>query len=132
MNFSSCGQLETADEWIKEGRRLISLMPRMAPQTIYSAIADEVADSASLTNEQLPLPTLPDRKRTVPVSQVQQNVPESIKSQQFRTPDAFKNEESKKRKLSFGVENSSLAQHLIGPNKISRIQQIYRYVVIKT
>ncbi|KAF2895391.1 hypothetical protein ILUMI_10786 [Ignelater luminosus] len=107
--YFTCGQLETADEWIKE--------------------ADEVAESASLSNEQLPVPALPDRKRAAPVSQVQQNVPESIKSQQFRIPDAFKNEESKKRKLSFGVENSTLAQHLIGPSKISRIQQIYRQKV---
>ncbi|XP_031344644.1 BRCA2-interacting transcriptional repressor EMSY isoform X1 [Photinus pyralis] len=126
--YFSCGQVETSDEWIKEGRRLISLMPRVAPQTIYSAIADEVADNASANNEQLSHPTQSERKRGSTSSQAQSNnVPESSRAQVFRTGDGFKNEDSKKRKLAFGVEHSSLAQ--LGPSKISKIQQIYRQKV---
>ncbi|XP_031344645.1 BRCA2-interacting transcriptional repressor EMSY isoform X2 [Photinus pyralis] len=108
--YFSCGQVETSDEWIKE------------------AIADEVADNASANNEQLSHPTQSERKRGSTSSQAQSNnVPESSRAQVFRTGDGFKNEDSKKRKLAFGVEHSSLAQ--LGPSKISKIQQIYRQKV---
>ncbi|KAF5294156.1 hypothetical protein FQR65_LT10867 [Abscondita terminalis] len=130
--YFSCGQLETSDEWIKEGRRLISLMPRVAPQTIYSAIADEVADAASINNEQLPFPAQTECKRTPTTSQVQSSTSESSRPQSFRLPETFKNEDTKKRKIPFGVESSTLAQHLIGPSKVSRIQQIYRQKVKAT
>ncbi|KAK4879938.1 hypothetical protein RN001_008084 [Aquatica leii] len=130
--YFSCGQLETSDEWIKEGRRLISLMPRVAPQTIYSAIADEVADAASINNEQLPFPAQTECKRTPSTSQVQLSTSESSRPQPFRLPETFKSEDTKKRKMPFGVESSSLVQHLIGPSKVSRIQQIYRQKVKAT
>lgn len=118
--------METADDWIKEGRRLISLMPRVAPQTLYSAIADEVANAANISNDQLPLPAHTDRKRSTAAVSIQSTVSESIKSTQFKVPELFKPEENRKRKLPFGVENSTLAQHLIGPSKVSSVQQIYR------
>lgn len=125
--YFSCGQLETSDEWIKEGRRLISLMPRVPPQTIYSSTADEVADSANISNEQLPLPANTERKRPAMLQALYTS--ETTKSQQFKVPDVYKVEENKKRKLTFGVENSSLAQHLTASSTISRIQQLYRQKV---
>lgn len=115
----------TNDEWLQEGRRLIPLMPRIAPQTAYSAIADEVADSTSKTNKQLPLPSNTERKRQSPILP-QTSSTESQNKLLFRVPDFPKTEECKKRKFSMGVENSSLAQHLMCPPKVSRIQQIYR------
>lgn len=101
-------------------------MPRVAPQTAFSAIADEIADSASKINRQLPTPSSTERKRFPPVSVEQQNVGIEGNKSVFRIPDLPKNEECKKRKLPGGVESSSLAQHLIGSPKISRIQQLYR------
>ncbi|KAF5303193.1 hypothetical protein FQA39_LY10106 [Lamprigera yunnana] len=124
--FFSCGQLETSDEWIKEGRRLISLMPRVAPQTIYSALADEIADAASVNNEQLPFPAQMECKRTSTTTQAP-NTPESSRTQQFRPPETSKSEDPKKRKIPFGID-ASLSQ-LIAPAKVSRIQQIYRQKV---
>lgn len=100
-------------------------MPRVAPQTAYSAIADEVADATSKTNKQLPLPSNTERKRQSPISS-QPNSAETTNKLLFRIPEFPKAEESKKRKFPLGVENSSLAQHLMCPPKISRIQQIYR------
>lgn len=119
------GQRTTCDEWAIEGRRLCPLMPRIAPQTAFSAIADEVADSTSKINKQLPSPSSTERKRP-PVSVAQCVMPENAGKAVFRVPEPPKGEESKKRKLPVGVENSSLAQHLMGSPKMSRIQQIYR------
>lgn len=104
---------------------MIPLMPRIAPQTVYSAIADEIADSTSKSNKQLPLPSNTERKRQSPVAP-QTSSTESQNKLLFRVPDFPKNEESKKRKFSMGVENNSLAQHLLCSPKVSRIQQIYR------
>lgn len=100
-------------------------MPRIAPQTAYSAIADEVADATNKNNKQLPLPSSTERKRQSPtVSQTTSS--ESQNKFLFRVPDYTKAEECKKRKFTTGVENSSLAQHLMCPPKVSRVQQIYR------
>lgn len=99
-------------------------MPRVPPQTIYSSTADEVADSANISNEQLPLPANTERKRPAMLQALYTS--ETTKSQQFKVPDVYKVEENKKRKLTFGVENSSLAQHLTASSTISRIQQLYR------
>lgn len=126
---SICGQRSTSEEWSQEGRRLIPLMPRIAPQTAYSAIADEVADSTNKSNKQLPLPSSTERKRSIPVSA--QSAIDLGGKPLFRVPEPPKIDEIKKKKFSLGVENSSLAQHLMGPPKISRIQQIYRFVFFK-
>ncbi|KAL3281486.1 hypothetical protein HHI36_004693 [Cryptolaemus montrouzieri] len=96
-------------------------MPRTTPQTAYLAIADEVAEGADQNNKLLPLPASTERKHSaVPLNQ--NILGECNKPNSFRIPDVPKHEESKKRKFS----ESSLAQHLLGPSKISKIQQIYR------
>lgn len=110
------------DEWAQEGRRLIPLMPRTTPQTAYSIIADDVADSASASNKQLPPPAMTERKR----SQVQQTVSmtESGKTVGYRLPEVGKMEDCKKRKMSFCPDSTGV--YPMGPPKMSRIQQIYR------
>lgn len=123
--YSVSGQKITSDEWTQEGRRLIPLMPRVAPQTAYSAIADEIADTASKNNKLLPNPSNTERKRPASLS-TQSGITEINKPISFRMPDPPKPDDAKKRKLSLPVESSSLAQHLMGPPKMSKIQQIYR------
>ncbi|GJQ70633.1 hypothetical protein Trydic_g23023 [Trypoxylus dichotomus] len=118
------GQKVTSDEWTQEGRRLIPLMPRVAPQTAYSAIADEVADSASKNNKLLPNPSNTERKR--PTSMCNTVGMSDNKPISFRMPELPKLDDTKKRKLSIPIESSNLAQHLMGPPKMSKIQQIYR------
>lgn len=124
--YSISGQNGYLDDWAQEGRRAVPLMPRTAPQTAFTAIADEVADTASMNNKQLPLPVATERKRNQN-QQVQIGIPENSKNMQFRTPEPLKLEDSKKRKLPLFGENSNLAQHLMGPPKVSKIQQIYRF-----
>ncbi|KAG5876868.1 BRCA2-interacting transcriptional repressor EMSY [Gonioctena quinquepunctata] len=119
------GHTESLDEWAQEGRRLVPLLPRTAPQTVFSAVADEAAEHASQCNTHLPSPFNTERKRSI-VTQMQPSVgSENCKMMPFRIPDLPKADESKKRKLSSGTENSSLAQHLLSP-KFSKIQQLYR------
>lgn len=118
------------EDWAQEGRRPISTLPRMAPQTVYSAIADEVAETACQTNKQLPHPALTERKR--PLSQP--SVPmisDTTKGLPFRIPETPKNDDNKKRKHTICPDNSSLAQHLLGSPKISRTPQVYRSVRVK-
>lgn len=115
------------DDWAQEGRRIIPLLPRTMPHTCYSALADDIADVTSQSNKQLPSPSCTERKRL-------QNPPPTVAECNskvqvpFRIPEApiKAQEESKKRKLPVCTENSSLAQHLLGPAKMSRIQQLYR------
>ncbi|KRT80541.1 hypothetical protein AMK59_6745, partial [Oryctes borbonicus] len=99
-------------------------MPRVAPQTAYSAIADEVADSASKNNKLLPNPSNTERKR--PASMCTATGLSDNKPISFRMPEPPKLDDTKKRKLSIPIECNNLAQHLMGPPKISKIQQIYR------
>ncbi|XP_065645003.1 BRCA2-interacting transcriptional repressor EMSY isoform X3 [Hydra vulgaris] len=47
----------TSTEWMYEGRRLISLMPRLVPQTIFTAKATVAANQATEENLKLPLKT---------------------------------------------------------------------------
>lgn len=116
----------TSDEWTQEGRRLIPLMPRVAPQTAYSAIADEVADNASKNNKLLPNPSSTERKRLASIC-TPSGISDVNKPISFRMPEPPKSEiDTRKRKLSIPLEGSSLAQHLMGPPKMSKIQQIYR------
>ncbi|XP_074042716.1 uncharacterized protein isoform X2 [Leptinotarsa decemlineata] len=119
------GRSESLDEWAQEGRRLVPLLPRTAPQTVFGAVADEAAESANQSNKQLPSPSNTERKRHA-VSQIQPNmILETTKNSSFRIPDPPKADECKKRKLMSNNENSSLAQHLLAP-KLCRIQQLYR------
>lgn len=62
---------DTTDEWALEGRRLIPLMPRLAPQTAYSIIADDEANKVSVENEKLPLPANTERKRPLQTSTIE-------------------------------------------------------------
>uniref|UniRef100_T1J4R7 Bromo domain-containing protein n=1 Tax=Strigamia maritima TaxID=126957 RepID=T1J4R7_STRMM len=43
----------TASEWAIEGRRLIPLMPRLVPQTAFTAVATQVANIAAVQNAQM-------------------------------------------------------------------------------
>nr|XP_022920560.1 BRCA2-interacting transcriptional repressor EMSY [Onthophagus taurus] len=120
------GQKITTEEWALEGRRLVPLMQRVVPQTAYSAIADEMADISNKHNRQLPNPSSTERKRpassTSPMS-----ISDINKSTPFRnTENSIKLEDGKKRKLPINLDGPSLSPHIMGPPKMSRIQQIYR------
>lgn len=119
---SQSGQSETSDEWVKEGQRIGVLLTRIAPQTVYTPIADDVAEAAALNNEKLPLPASTERKRVAPL----QHAAEANRAMHFRTPEVVKGDEIKKRKISFSLENSMLGQHLMGPSKPSKISELYR------
>ncbi|XP_071798440.1 uncharacterized protein [Asterias amurensis] len=49
-------------EWAIEGRRLIPLMPRLVPQTVFSLTANQAANAAFSHNLTLPLPSETARK----------------------------------------------------------------------
>lgn len=102
------------------------MLPRVPPQTPYTIIADDASEAAVQYNKQLPLPANTERKRSATSLSPSGSNNETVgKSQTFRVPEVPK-DDFKKRKSHIG-ENSSLAQHLLGP-KLSRIQQIYRLV----
>lgn len=46
----------TSTEWAIEGRRVTPLMPRLAPQTVFTAVADSAANAQAAKNATLPLP----------------------------------------------------------------------------
>uniref|UniRef100_UPI00358FCD2B BRCA2-interacting transcriptional repressor EMSY isoform X4 n=1 Tax=Myxine glutinosa TaxID=7769 RepID=UPI00358FCD2B len=54
-----------ATEWAIEGRRLVPLLPRLLPQTIYSGLADSAACSAAAFNARLPPPGDGENKEVV-------------------------------------------------------------------
>ncbi|XP_056644631.1 BRCA2-interacting transcriptional repressor EMSY isoform X1 [Diorhabda sublineata] len=121
------GQIESLEEWAQEGRRLVPLLPRQAPQTLYSAIANDVAESASQSNKLLPSPANTERKRPVvsPITTIAN--PDTCKNISFRVPEPPKQDENvnKKRKLVGVTENANITHNLLSP-KLCRIQQIYR------
>ena len=47
----------TCTEWGMEGRRLVSLMPRLVPQTVFTAKASAAANQAVDANKKLPIKT---------------------------------------------------------------------------
>jgi len=53
--YSIAGPNTSAD-WAIEGRRLIPLMPRLVPQTAFTALANNVANIAAAENARLPPP----------------------------------------------------------------------------
>ncbi|KAF7271775.1 uncharacterized protein LOC143193594 [Rhynchophorus ferrugineus] len=118
------GQLSSLEDWAQEGRRLVPLLPRVPPQTPYTIIADDASEAALQYNKQLPLPANTERKRSATSLSPGSSNELVGKSQTFRVPEVPK-DDFKKRKSHIG-ENSSLAQHLLGANKLSKIQQIYR------
>lgn len=100
-------------------------MHRATPQTMFSVIADDNADTANASNKQLPLPSMTERKRNQ--NQYGQGVAHTDgKSMSYRTNDNQKLEECRKRKFTLCSESSGLPQYTMGPPKISKIQQIYR------
>lgn len=124
--FSVTGHTESLEDWAQEGRRIVPLLPRPAPQTAYSAIADEVSEAAGQSNKLLPAPACTERKRPPSVTITHSNNgSESSKTGTFRIPDPPKLDD-KKRKMSSCQDNSNITQHLISP-KVCRIQQLYRY-----
>lgn len=54
--FYSIAGPNTSTEWAIEGRRLIPLMPRLVPQTAFTALANNVANIAAAENAKLPPP----------------------------------------------------------------------------
>jgi hypothetical protein len=54
--FCSIAGPNTSTAWAIEGRRLIPLMPRLVPQTAFTALANNVANIAAAENARLPLP----------------------------------------------------------------------------
>lgn len=59
------GGANSGTEWAIEGRRLVPLLPRLVPQTAFTAIADKVANMAMTEGAKLPLPVPPIKKRMV-------------------------------------------------------------------
>lgn len=47
----------TSTEWSIEGRRLVSLMPRLVPQTVFTAKATAAANQTVDLNQRLPIKT---------------------------------------------------------------------------
>lgn len=129
MRFSVCGHNTYSDDWAQEGRWLVPLMHRATPQTVFSIIADENSDAASATNKQLPLPSMTERKRNQ-ILHSQGNAGIDGKGIGYRSSETPKLEECRKRKFPFSTENSGIVQYSMGSPKISKIQQIYRYVKI--
>lgn len=105
---------------------MVSLINRTTPQTVFSVIADDNADAASTSNKQLPLPSMTERKRTQ--SQHGQGATVDSKTLGYRSSDSPKLEETRKRKFAFCSESSNMIPYSMGPPKISKIQQIYRYI----
>jgi hypothetical protein len=54
--FCSIAGPNTSTDWAIEGRRLIPLMPRLVPQTAFTALANNVANIAAAENARLPPP----------------------------------------------------------------------------
>lgn len=74
-------------------------------------------------NNQIPSSQCTDRKKIVNLNSF--TLTDSGKPP-FRMPEPPKMDDIKKRKLSPGESSSCLAQHLLGPSKNSKIQQLYR------
>uniref|UniRef100_A0A3P9I318 BRCA2-interacting transcriptional repressor EMSY n=1 Tax=Oryzias latipes TaxID=8090 RepID=A0A3P9I318_ORYLA len=55
----------SSSEWSIEGRRLVPLMPRLVPQTAFTATANAVASAAANQNASLPLPAETGNKEVV-------------------------------------------------------------------
>ncbi|XP_073404715.1 BRCA2-interacting transcriptional repressor EMSY isoform X2 [Dendrobates tinctorius] len=55
----------SSSEWSIEGRRLIPLMPRLVPQTAFTAAANAIANSAGQHNSSLPDPAETGNKEVV-------------------------------------------------------------------
>lgn len=51
----------TSMEWAVEGRRLIPLMPRLVPQTAFTALANNLADLQASKNAAMPIPSATGR-----------------------------------------------------------------------
>ena len=54
MFLNSMHGIGTAFEWSIEGKRLVSLTPRLVPQTVFTAKATHTANALSLENSKLP------------------------------------------------------------------------------
>ncbi|KAL1497103.1 hypothetical protein ABEB36_008115 [Hypothenemus hampei] len=127
--YHMTGEISSFEEWTREGRRVVPLLPRSTPQTPYSVVADEASDFATQHNKQLPFPVNTERKRALiqtfanPTTVVETNG-------SFRVPEVPKDDLVKKRKYHSIGETSSLVQHLLAP-KPTKIQQIYRQASMK-
>ena len=53
--FCSIFGAGSCTEWAAEGRRLVPLMPRLVPQTVFSASATAAANSAAAANAKVPV-----------------------------------------------------------------------------
>lgn len=79
----------TCTEWAIEGRRLVPLMPRLVPQTVYTAIADTAAHAQAAKNATLPSPQETGQKEvnendeTVGSCKRKEHFPDSIPAQKF-------------------------------------------------
>ena len=60
--FCSISGPNTMSEWLIEGRRLIPLMPRLVPQTAFTAKANEAANMQAEKNASMPVPSLTGNK----------------------------------------------------------------------
>ncbi|XP_069684302.1 BRCA2-interacting transcriptional repressor EMSY isoform X2 [Periplaneta americana] len=110
----------TSTDWAIEGRRLIPLMPRLVPQTAFTALANNVANIAAAENAKLPPPVNTVKKNTAPMDETppcEPSVPEATKTPQRSASPIPNNmmssvqlkkeeedEKSRKRRRSSSVE----------------------------
>ncbi|XP_021935381.1 BRCA2-interacting transcriptional repressor EMSY isoform X4 [Zootermopsis nevadensis] len=112
----------TSTEWAIEGRRLIPLMPRLVPQTAFTALANNVANIAAAENAKLP-PPANTIKKNLPIDETcEVSMSEGAKiPQQSISPIASnmssiqqkkdeEDEKSRKRRRSSSVEGSGIVQ----------------------
>lgn len=116
----------TSADWAIEGRRLIPLMPRLVPQTAFTALANNVANIAAAENARLP-PPANTVKKNLPIDETppcEPCVPEATKTPQRSVSPVgpnmvmssiqLKNEEEegkcRKRRRSSSVEGPGIGQ----------------------
>ncbi|PSN42864.1 hypothetical protein C0J52_16190 [Blattella germanica] len=116
----------TATDWAIEGRRLIPLMPRLVPQTAFTALANNVANIAAAENSKLPTPSNTVKRSAIPSEETtsEPSIPEASKvSQRSASPiatstavpnlQAKKDEEderNRKRRRSLSIPNIPVQQ----------------------
>ncbi|PNF25978.1 hypothetical protein B7P43_G06364 [Cryptotermes secundus] len=130
----------TSTDWAIEGRRLIPLMPRLVPQTAFTALANNVANIAAAENARLPPPANTVKKNPVPIDETpacEPSVPEATKTPQRSVSPVASNmvssiqlkkeeedEKSRKRRRSLSVEGPGVGQlpsPTLPPSKVPNI-----------
>ena len=62
LHSGSNGSMAATSEWLIEGRRLVPLLPRLVPQTVFTQTANQAAKEAAEKNLHLINPALTGNK----------------------------------------------------------------------